>query len=327
MRLTEADRTATLNDHLAHFRELLLVHPDFLIAPPDAAHPGGYGLPAIEADWLIYQAKRDALITLSDTTIAAQIEERDTEFGRSSEDFNGIWYKLTLYKGAVRLKAPAFRGSVPNIGVPTPGNYLAILKAFIDHWTLVNAALPAGAGLTIGDLDLPGLIAKRDQLKTLIDDMDETRTTRLNVLRAEKEEFMGDVPSLLRRPDSIIARLEAYHQGVLENFPGPPFSTTLPNIFPSQAGQNDEAPTFRFNFRQNAGEVIVWFERPDVTGGAAIWLKEGAFEVSQPLAPDSSTATFNGLTVVDNLDELEIRDADGRTLATGTFDATLQEPI
>jgi hypothetical protein len=36
---------------------------------------------------------------------------------------------------------------------------------------------------------------------------------------------------------------------------------------------------------------------------------------------------LNSVEVVDDLDELELRNAGGSTIARGTFDATLSEPV
>lgn len=37
--------------------------------------------------------------------------------------------------------------------------------------------------------------------------------------------------------------------------------------------------------------------------------------------------TWQGITVVDDLDQLDLLDADSNTIARGTFDATLPEPV
>ena len=53
-------------------------------------------------------------------------------------------------------------------------------------------------------------------------------------------------------------------------------------------------------------------------------------ELTQPFSPANPGSTqihvWNGIQIIDELDELEIRDGDGATIARGTRDTSFAEP-
>ena len=79
------------------------------------------------------------------------------------------------------------------------------------------------------------------------------------------------------------------------------------------------------------GGLKTWFAVANApVGTTSVFLKEGAVEMIAPLqsAPPAGMQVnlWNGVTLVDELDELELRNAAGLTLANGTRDTGLPEP-
>lgn len=112
-------------------------------------------------------------------------------------------------------------------------------------------------------------------------------------------------------------------------FPGQPIALTLPRVF--SEGGPPTLPTFRFNWIAQAGNVVkTWIETPNLPVGALMFLHEGVVELTQPFNPDNPGGTqthlWNAVQVIGNLDELEIRNGDGTTIARGTRDNSFAEP-
>ena len=81
--------------------------------------------------------------------------------------------------------------------------------------------------------------------------------------------------------------------------------------------------------RRCAGQEKTLIKDPSLPNAAVVFLKEGATELTQAYSatPGSTNAfTWSAVTVVDGLDAMELRDATGRTIARGTFNAGLVEP-
>lgn len=324
-RLTEQERKNVNADFLGHYSQLAVTHPNFEIAP-------AFGLVQLRAQIEAYEAKQAAIESIEATGMPAKRAQRDALFGTSSEDPNGIWYFLGLYKSQVRLqllKGSALSKTTPNIGHVLPGSYDAILRRFSEHWTLVNAALqaqgPGAKPLSIGPINLVELNDRRAKIHALEEEVDETVMTRLAVMRAEREAFYGDVREDERDATSLVGRFEMYRGRVQGEFAGTPLAQTLPRIFPSESAGEVR---FAFNFRQNAAVVTLWFAPPEIEGASVVYLKEGAFEetVAMPSAAPFRVI-FTGVSVQEEVDEVELRDAEGKTVAYGRFDASLLEVI
>ncbi len=323
-RLTQAERAAVNTDFTGHYTQLLETHPGFEIQP-------GYGLTQLRAEIADYDERQAAIEAIEATGMPLKRAQRDALFGATSEDVNGIWYFLSLYKGQVRLKLPKspFTKTVPNIGNVSPGGYDAILRRFGEHWALVNAALaaqtPPAAPLAIGPITLGELEARRAQIHTLEAEVDETVLTRLAVMRAEREQLYGDVREDDREATSLVSRFETYRLEVQSQFAGSPLAATLPRIFPLEtAGE----VRFDFNYRQNGSDVVAWFEMPSGISASVVYLKEGAFEESVAMPTTAPfKVTFSDVSVEEDVDELELRDAEGKTVAFGRLKRDLIEPL
>jgi len=129
----------------------------------------------------------------------------------------------------------------------------------------------------------------------------------------------------VREPNSIIARLLQYHATIQGNFPGQPIADTLPRIFPQEAAS---LPRFDFNWRDlGGGQLKTWLRDPGVDDATEVHLEEGAVTLSQAYAQGApvQAQTWAGITMVGELDVLELRDATGHTTARGRRDTTLAE--
>ena len=141
------------------------------------------------------------------------------------------------------------------------------------------------------------------------------------LIRAEMERLYGDVPEDEREEDSLVT--------LLTLFPGQPLSKTLPPIFPS--GGTATIPSFRFNWSaQPSNSVKTWLETPNLPSATTLFLREGVVEQTQTLSSTASgvmqTHTWTGLQIIDELDELELRNNNGTTLARGARDPNFADP-
>ncbi len=319
-RIPEIDRLPMIDEHLSHWQQA-----DALAGTPIEIVTG-YGRTQLQAQRDAYHAKAVQIQTLDETTLPAVRGERDAIFGLNAEAVNGVWIRLTQYKAMVQALLGAnhpLARSVPNLGVVTPGEYINILHRFLPHWPRVNTAL--GAPMTLGTFTLANLQTVHDNLDLKIDEVTDAET-ELGLGREQREVLIGDVPSDKREQAAIIARLELYHAVIEARFPGQPIATTLPRIFP------EGGPALpRFDFKNSTlapGQEKTLVKDPSLPNAAVVYFKEGAFEQTQPYSatPGSTNAfTWSGVTVVDGLDAMELRDADGRTIARGTFNAGLVE--
>ena len=70
--------------------------------------------------------------------------------------------------------------------------------------------------------------------------------------------------------------------------------------------------------------------RSSFATGTVLFLREGAVQQDKPFVPgvagDITAQTWTGITMVGELDRLELRTADGHTLALGVRDTNLAEP-
>ncbi len=320
-RLTLQERETVMNDFAGHYEELLVQHPAWEIET-------GFGLTQLRALYQDYRAKQASIVTLESTTLRNQRAQRDTLFGATADDVNGVWFVLSLYKKMTRSRLPnnsPLRKTIPQIGLVYPGTYDAILGGFIEHWKLVNEALPPTKPLLIAGKSLANIEAIRTQIGGLATTVDEAFQTRLSVMRAEREQLFGDVIEDEREATSVIGRLDSYSIEVQSQFPGSTLAQTLPRIFPEEG----ELPRFPFNFRTSGVDVVIWWAMVESlkNRAAVLFLKEGIFEQTQPVPTALPyKVTFAGAEAQDELDEVELRDDNGITIAHGRHDASLIEP-
>jgi hypothetical protein len=219
---------------------------------------------------------------------------------------------------------------------PTPHTH-GILVGTHEITPGTHGITPLTHGITSGTHTIPrpthglrqpthdSIEAKRKEIEAIDDG-------GLPLARAEREKMFGDLPEDKRDDESIIARLQLYSITIQTQFPGQPIGNTVPDIFPGGGGSSPTLPTFRFNWSETApGELRTWHEVLSLDGATSVFLREGAFEESQPFDPADPDGVqvidWSGVTIVDELDELEIRDANGISLATGNRDLTFAEPV
>jgi len=110
-------------------------------------------------------------------------------------------------------------------------------------------------------------------------------------------------------------------------FPNQPLADSRPDLFPT--GSPSVLPAFRFNWRQEPnGDLTTWLEVP-AGDPQSVFVREGVVENTQALIVVGNVVsqTWQSITVVDDLDQLDVLDADSSTIARGTFDATLPDPV
>ena len=290
-----------------------------------------FGLPQVQALRTQYHTLSDLIQQLNDSELSTLRSERDGIWGTDSDDEQGVWSRLTQYKALVRArlgrKHPLSR-TIPNIGRVVIERYLEILHAFSDHWTRVNGALstPLTLGVfALADLQAAhaGIDAKQKAIKSTLEGL-------LPLKREEREQLFGDVKEDDREETSIVARLFLYQAVIRSRFPGAPIANSLPPIF--EVGGSAPLPTFEFNWVVAPdGRVKTWFAAASLPAGAALlFLKEGNFAQTAPLPTNPPNGQhvlfFTGVTVVGELDEVEIRNGAGLTIARGTRLTALPEP-
>ncbi len=327
-RIKEADRLDLLDDHAAHWGEANALGAA-IVLDLNTVPPSTLTLAQFEQLREDYEAKRDAETELEQTILPTLRQDRDILFGTSVTDETAVWFWLMKYKPAVRLKLgrkKSLARTIPNVGAITPGDYVDILQRFIDHWELVNPALPAP--FVLGTMTLADLILKRDAIEAKTK-LIRKKEAALALLRQQREDFFGDVSEDDREDTSLVTIMETYHVAIETKFPGQPIVTTLPRIFPEQDGP---LPKFKFNWRDlGGGQLKTWLADPGLEDATTLYLKEGAVEQTKPFTPgeeDTITAqTWTGITMVGELDVLELRDGEGKTIARGNRDVGLGEPI
>lgn len=324
-RIPEALRLPMVDAHLAHYAEANAINGSAIELIP------GVGLPQIQTGRDNYATVALTIQQIEGSDLPTLREERASLWGISPEDDGGIWFRLTQYKTLVRarlgVRHPLSR-TIPNLGVVTVERYLSIIQNFIDHWERVNAALTPD--LTLGTFTLALLQTARDNLATKLAAI-ATAETSLAVKRAEREQLFGDEAEEVRDETSLIARLLLYHATIPALFPNQPIADTLPNIYPTESSASS-VPTFGFNYVAQSGGVLkTWFDVASAPAGTAlVFLKEGAVEQTMPLqsAPPGGMQVdlWSGVTLVGDLDDIELRTAAGLTLARGVRDNDLTEP-
>jgi hypothetical protein len=324
-RIPETLRLGIIDSHVTHYTEADALNgsPILLVL--------GYGVVQLQAQRTTYQTLGTAIIQLEDNDLPTLRAERDAIWGIAPDDEDGVWFRLSQYKTLVRARLGAkhpLSRTVPNLGQPTIGRYLTIMQQFIDHWERVNAALPSP--LTLGTFTLASLQTALTNLSTKIIGV-ESADTSWAIKRAEREQLFGDEPEDMREETSIIARLLLYQATLRAMFPNQPIADSLPDIFPADSPVS--LPSFNFNWVTQPGSLVkLWYSPPSpaLTAAALVFLKEGVTELTSPVTSTTPGTTpvhnFSGVTVTGELDQLELRDGDGITIAEGTRNTALAEP-
>lgn len=325
-RLTDAERLTMLDGQIGHWLEANTLAGGPVVLNLNTTPASTFALAALQALREGYEDKTDEILELVETIMPALRSERDTLFGPNAADVTGLWYLLTQYKDHVRAwlgGRHALSKVVPNLGEVSPGDYQKIIQRFVDHWERVNAA---GNAMLLGTMTLANLTTKRNDMEAKSKEIRNAELA-LAVAREEREDLFGDQPDDEREDPSIIARLLQYHTAIRVRFPGQPIATTLPRIFPDEGGP---AP-LRYNWRElGGGQLKTWVRDPGFATGTVLFLREGAVQQTKPFAPgvtgDVTAQTWSGITMVGELDLLDLRTADGHTLAHGSRDTNLAEP-
>ena len=328
-RLNETERLLMLDFQLPHWG-LANALPSgavvLQIINPDGT-AGTYTLADLQAQRTAYQTLTDLILGLDATTLPALRSERDDLFGLDGTDVDGVWIRLLGYKALVASRLGARHSltrTVPNLGLIRVTDYLDIIQRFHTHWVRVNAALPVAAPLLVGPMTAALLLARHTALKAKVKEISDAELD-LSLKRADREQLFGDEAAEVREPNSIISRLLQYHATILGNFPGQPIADTLPRIFPQDAAS---LPRFEFNWRDlGGGQLKTWLRDPGLNDAVQAHLEEGAVLLDQAYAQGApvQAQTWAGVTMVGELDALELRDAAGRTLARGRRDPALAE--
>ncbi len=328
-RLNETERLLMLDFQLPHWG-LANALPSgavvLQIINPDGT-AGTYTLADLQAQRTAYQTLTDLILGLDATTLPALRSERDDLFGLDGTDVDGVWIRLLGYKALVASRLGARHSltrTVPNLGLIRVTDYLDIIQRFHTHWVRVNAALPVAAPLLVGPMTAALLLARHVSVKDKLKEVSDAELD-LSVQRADREQLFGDEAAEVREPNSIISRLLQYHATILGNFPGQPIADTLPRIFPQDAAS---LPRFEFNWRDlGGGQLKTWLRDPGLNDAVQAHLEEGAVLLDQAYAQGApvQAQTWAGVTLVGELDALELRDAAGRTLARGRRDPALAE--
>ncbi len=325
-RIADENRLEIVDNHLAHYEQAIILNGSAFEIET------GFGRPELVLLRNAFETLQLDIAALGGEggELDSLRSERDDIFGTSEEDDGGVLFWLKEYKAAVKArlggKHPLTR-TVPNLGRVSPQSYLDILHRFIVHWTRVNAALVAP--LELGAFTLGTLQTAFNNLKAKIEAIEEAAIT-LDLKREKREQDFGDEPEDRRELTSIVAWLLKYQSVIRTKFPNQPIADSLPELFPGDTGT--PLPTLAFNYVAQAGGVLkTWFAVAGLPAGAAtVFLKEGAVELTKPIASSPPGGVqvdlWNGITLIGDLDEFEFRDADSITIARGVRDTSLAEP-
>ncbi len=244
--------------------------------------------------------------------------------------------QAALGTGRGTISNSLFRWGVLMFRIPEPRRQ-PLMDAVFGHWG--EAEIVAGVPIEIvpgfgrtqfGTFTVAMLQAAHDAIDAKLEAIETADQVTLPLDRVEKERFFGDVPDDERDDESVVARMLLYVAGIESRFPGEPIAQTLPEVFPPETATT--VPTFGMNWVMQPGSVLkLWFERPSVSGGVLIAIQEGVVEQTQPLdagSPgDIEVTTWTGIVVVNEIDDVEIRNGDGVTIARGMRNTALPEPV
>ncbi len=324
-RIQQTDWLPIVDAHVGHYGEAETINGSAILLVL------GYGRPQLQAQRTELHTLLDELTLIFESDLPTLRAERTAIWGISPQDDNGVWFRLTLYKAMVRARLGArhpLTRTVPNLGQPTFEPMLSIIHQFINHWARVNAALPSP--LLLGTYSIANLQTAHDNLDAKMKEIEAALST-LALKREQALQLFGDEPEELRELTSIIARLLLYHATIGAMFPNQPIADSLPQIFP--VGPETPLPTFAYNWVLQPGSIVkLWLNPPSpaLADAALVFLKEGVVELTLPVTTttpgDIDVYNFSGVTVIGEIDELDLRNGDGITIARGVRDTSLPEP-
>lgn len=324
VRIPDQDRLAVLDAHTAHWQQA-----DTLNGTPIEIVPG-FGrtqLLALRDDYEEAQLQ----VAQLESDLAFARATRDGLWGVAANDHNGVWFKLRQYKSFVKIRLGArhvLSRTVPNFGRISPQTYLPIVQRFIDHWEKVNAQL--AAPLTLDAFTLANLQTVYDGISEQLKTIEGLENSDLPLARETREQIFGDESEGMREETSIVSRLMLYHSIIEMRFPNQPIADSLPDIFPHGGGPEPQVDTFDFGWFPSGDIIQVRIRVPEgLPPNFRIYMREGAVSQQLPIGGvpgDILTMPWSDVTIVDELDQIELRDDNDLTLATGTFDPTLSVP-
>ncbi len=322
-RIPDKNRLGVIDAHVGHWQQA-----DAQNGTPIEIVTG-YGLAQLQADRTAYHDKQEEIEQL-EGDLGAAIAQRDGIFGTGPDDEDGAWFRLKQYKSFVKARLggrhPLSR-TVPNLGPIQVERYIAILHRFIVHWQQVNAQLTPA--LTLGAYALANLQTAHDDILARLETIEQLTESLLPLAREEREQMFGDEPDDKREETSIIARLLLYHITIAAMFPNQPLADSLPEIFPP--GTATTLPTFRYNWVTTGASVIeLWIEMiAGLIDAQTLFMKEGIveFATAVSLQPGQVWKTpWNGVVIVDGVDQVLLRNGQNLDVARGVFDPTLPDP-
>lgn len=324
-RLAEPERIAVAESNIDHVRKINQQEGTSLEALPNV------GVQVLESKFQDYQIKSKQIRDMEEVQLPNLRAERDALFGDANTD-SGIRFRLMRYKSMARARLGRLHPlnkTIPNIGTLRIERYVELVEDFIEHWKKINLTL--STPLQLGNYTLTDLQADHQKLATCMATIRRLEMADLPLARAEREKIYGDVPESERDLESFISYLLLFRETIQNLWPNHPYSQALPALFPITA---KEPPlTFAYNWVETAqGEIQTWivFPKLKASQGTSLYLQEGIVERTVSLADISPgevlSSTWNNIDIVDEIDLLEIRDADKRTLAVGKRDPQLSKP-
>lgn len=324
-RLTEPERIAVAQSNIEHIHMINQKEGSSVEALPNV------GVQVLEDKYRAYQNKNQEIRNIEEVQLPNSRAERDAIFGDADTE-SGIRFRITRYKSMARARLGRLHPlnkTIPNIGTLRIERYPELVADFIEHWKRVNLAL--STPLQLGNYTLADLQSDHQKLVTCMATIRKLETVELPLARAEREKIYGDVPESERDQESFITYLLFFRETIQNLWPNHPYSQSLPALFPTTS---KEPPiTFAYNWVETAPGVIqTWFVFPKlkVSQGILLYLQEGIVEHTVSLADISPgevlSSTWNDIDIVDEIDLLEIQDADKRTLAIGQRDPQLSKP-
>lgn len=324
VRIPDQDRLAILDAHLGHWTEANTING----TPVEIAE--GFGVDQLATLRDEYEAKQIEISTMEGELVVCRAE-RDGLWGINPEQ--GIWSRLRQYKPLLKARLggrhPLAR-TVPNLGKVTPANYRRIVQTFVNHWTQVNAQVTPA--FTLGAYTLAMLQAEQAALAEKMTAISQLETALLPLAREQREQLFGDEAEEVREETSIVSRLLLYRAIVRAMFATQPIADSLPDLFPASSAGGNQLPTVRFNYQPLANGIETWHEVPAEAGDAQMaYVREGGLEevraLNQTTPGSVEVIEWPNVTLVDELDEFELRSMNNLTVARGTHDPSLPRPL
>ncbi|MCA9218964.1 MAG: hypothetical protein KDA71_01480 [Planctomycetales bacterium] len=323
-RIPDYRRLVVVDNHLGHWAQANQITGEpFEIVP-------GFGVEQLRDLRNQLRDLQDSIGVMEMQLIVARAD-RNAMFGSTNEQ--GVWGRLKHYKPLLKARLgsrnPLAR-TVPAIGRVAPKHFNRILQAFIDHWAEVNAQVTPA--FTLGPYTLAMLQAEQAALAEKMTAISQLETALLPLAREQREQLFGDEAEEVREENSIVSRLLLYRAIVRAMFATQPIADSLPDLFPAQSNGAGRLPTVRFNYQPLANGIETWHEVPAEAGDAQMaYVREGGLEevrtLNQTTPGSVEVIEWPNVSLVDELDEFELRSMNNLTVARGTHDPSLPRPL